>query len=227
MRSQQILEAFRCEAQRLAAATAQLTQPDWERATRCEPWRVRDLLAHVTIATGRLTAMLAAPAPAQAEVDAAGYYRPDARFAQATNTARVDLASEYAARFPDGRDLAGQFAATWQAAYEACRAEPADRVVRTRHGDAMLLPEFLLTRVVELAVHGLDLSDALKREPWLTEQASAVVTRLLLGRDAPAELASLGWDNAQFLRKATGRAPLDDPEAAHVQQLGIRWLTLG
>ncbi len=227
MPGEEILDAFRCEAKRLAAATARLTEPDWDRVTRCEPWRVRDLLAHVTIATGRLSAMLAAPAPAKAEVDAAGYYRPDARFAQATNAARVDMASEQAARFPDGLDLAEQFAAVWQSTYEACRAEPADRVVRTRHGDAMLLTDFLLTRVVELAVHGLDLSDALQREPWLTEQAGAVVTRLLLGRDAPTELASLGWDRAEFLRKATGRAPLDETETARVERLGIRWLTLG
>jgi hypothetical protein len=53
-----------------------------------------------------------------------------------------------------------------------CRAEPEGHVVRTRHSDPMLLSEFLLTRVVEVAVHGLDLADALSasrspgRKPW-------------------------------------------------------------
>ncbi|WP_323187142.1 hypothetical protein [Streptomyces sp. NBC_00365] len=35
----------------------------------------------------------------------------------------------------------------------------------------MLLSEFLLTRVVEVAVHGLDLADALGREPVTREEA--------------------------------------------------------
>jgi hypothetical protein len=37
-------------------------------------------------------------------------------------------------------------------------------VVLTRHGDRMLLTEFLRTRVLELAVHGLDLAAVDDRE---------------------------------------------------------------
>jgi hypothetical protein len=60
---------------------------------------------------------------------------------------------------------------TWQQVDRLCRAEPEGRVVRTRHSDPMLLSEFLLTRVVEVAVHGLDLADALGREPVTREEA--------------------------------------------------------
>ncbi len=106
-------------------------------------------------------------------------------------------------------------------------AEPSPRVVRTRWGDAMLLTDFLVTRVVELAVHGLDLAAGLDREPWMTPEAAAVTERLLLGPGAAGTLAMVGWDRLAFIRKATGRVPLTDDEARLMTEHGVRWLTLG
>ena len=91
----------------------------------------------------------------------------------------------------------------------------------------MLLSEFLVTRVVEVAVHGLDLADALGREPWLTPQAADVLQELLLGPDGAAALERLGWDRLPFLRKATGRDPLTAEETAQADRAGVRWITLG
>jgi uncharacterized protein (TIGR03083 family) len=218
------LEAFRREASALSGAVAGLSEQEWALPTRCVPWSVRELLGHVRVAVAWLPDMLAAGEPDRAEVSAAGYYRPDDRFAPRTNAARIELARDYAA----GRaDVAGDFTATWQRADRLCRAERADRVVRTRHGDAMRLSEFLITRVVEVAVHGLDLSDALDRRPWLTPEAAGLVLELLLGPDWPAAMRTLGWDEPGLLRRATGRRPLDPAETARVDELGIRWLTLG
>ncbi|MGW4895651.1 maleylpyruvate isomerase N-terminal domain-containing protein [Kitasatospora sp. NPDC004240] len=222
-----VLEAFRLEAGELARAVAGLSEAEWDLPTRCEPWRVRDLSAHVRVVIAWLPGMLAAPAPVRAEVSAVEYYRPDERFAPETNAARIALAQDHAADRAQGAGLAGDFAATWQQVHRLCRAEPDGRVVRTRHGDAMLLSEFLLTRVVELSVHGLDLADALGREPWLTPQAGDAVLELLLGPDHTAAVRSLGWDRPGFLRRATGREPLDAVDAARVEDLGIRWLALG
>jgi hypothetical protein len=42
---------------------------------------------------------------------------------------------------------------------------------------------FPLTRVAEVAIHGLDMADALGREPWLTVESGAAVPALLLGPD--------------------------------------------
>lgn len=83
------------------------------------------------------------------------HYRPDDRFAPDTNAARIARAQDHAAQQLSGSALAAGFEATWQVVERLCWAEPDGRVVRTRHGDAMLLSEFLLTRVVEVAVHGL------------------------------------------------------------------------
>ncbi|MEV4348499.1 maleylpyruvate isomerase N-terminal domain-containing protein [Actinoplanes sp. NPDC049596] len=220
------LEAFRLEAEALTRAAAGFSEREWSAPTRCAPWTALELLGHVRVAVGRLPSMLAAPAPAPVSSDslvsAAGYYRPDERFAPATNADRVDLGRAQAAEFATAAGLVEDFGATCRRVEQLCRAEPAGRVVVTRHGDPMLLEDFLVTRVIELAVHGLDLADAVGRQSWLTTPAAEVVTRLLTGAPEPP---GLGWDHATFLRKATGRAPLTADETARAEH--IHWLTLG
>ncbi|MDH6139465.1 uncharacterized protein (TIGR03083 family) [Kitasatospora sp. GP30] len=227
MNQGRVVEAFRLEAGRLTQAMTGVAQAEWRLPTRCTPWTVGELLAHVRVVIAWLPGMLAAPAPPRPEVSATEYYRPDARFAPGTNAARIALAQHDAAQQADGDGLVEGFDATWQEAYRLCQAEPDSRVVRTRHGDPMLLSDFLVTRVVELAIHGLDLADALGREPWLTPQAASVVQELLLGPDSTASLEQLGWGQLRFLRKATGRDPIGEGELAEVGRLGIRWITLG
>lgn len=222
-----MLEVFRLEAGELGRALAELPEPDWDLPTRCAPWRVRDLAAHVRMTIARLPDMLAAPAPARAEVDAAAYYRPDHRFGPEVNSTRISSARALAAERADGALLAEDLASVSREVVELCRAEPEGRIVRTRHGDAMALSEFLLTRVVELALHGLDLADALGREPWLTDSAGAAVQELLLGPGRDDALERLGWDRPGFLRRATGRESLDDATIAQIDRLGIRRLALG
>ena len=177
------------------------------------------------VVLGWVPGMLAAEAPERAEISAAAYYRPDHRFDAATNATRIDLGRKRVDDVPVG-SLAAEFANVWRGVEARCRREPADRVVRTRHGDAMSLTGFLLTRVVEVAVHGLDLADAVAREPWLTRPAADLVLGLLIG-DGAARADGLGWSRARFLRKATGREPLSAEESEQLTGLGIQWLALG
>ncbi|WP_063886493.1 maleylpyruvate isomerase N-terminal domain-containing protein [Streptomyces aureus] len=223
----QVLEAFRVECEALSGAVAGLSEAEWDLPTRCTPWTVRDLLGHVVVVIDWLPAMLDAPAPDEAEISAVEYYRPDDRFSPRTNAKRIALAQDRAAGPADGAAFAEDFAATWRRSDRLCRARSGARTVRTRHGDAMLLSEFLLTRVVEVAVHGLDLADALGREAWLTPAAGDAVTELLLGPEHAAAADELGWSRSRFLRKATGREPLNETEAAQIEQLGVRWIALG
>ncbi|MFG3039772.1 maleylpyruvate isomerase family mycothiol-dependent enzyme [Streptomyces sp. NPDC048330] len=222
-----VLEAFRLECEALTEALSELSGTEGNLPTRCTPWNVRDLLGHVCVVVDWLPAMLAAPAPGRAEISAVEYYRPDDRFSPGTNGKRIALAQGRAARSPDGAAFTGDFAATWRRVDRLCRDQPPGRTVRTRHGDAMLLSEFLLTRVVEVAVHGLDLADALGREPWLTPAAGEAVVRLLVGPEHLAAVDDLAWSRPRFLRKATGRESLDEAETRRVARLGLRWLALG
>ncbi|MFC7550751.1 maleylpyruvate isomerase N-terminal domain-containing protein [Plantactinospora sp. GCM10030261] len=226
-----VRDAFDAEARRLVEAMFSLPEEEFDRPTGCPPWSVRELLAHVRMTVARLLDMLAAPAPPVAEVDAAGYYGPT-KFTATVDAARIDGARDEAAARRTGHTLAVELDRTWRAVRAALAGQPAGRVVRTRHGDPMLLDDFLITRVVELGVHGLDLAAALGREPWLTPAAAAVIERLLLGDAMPgagttAVLADLGWDRLTFIAKATGRAPMSPTERAAVERAGLRWLSFG
>jgi len=227
MNQDRVLEAFRRESAALTEAVSGLTETEWNLPTCCVPWTVRDLLGHVCVVIDWLPGMLEAPAPGDAKISAADYYRPDDRFSPQTNGARIALAQNRAAEPADGAAPAEDFTATWRRVDRMCRVQPVSRTVQTRHGDAMLLSEFLLTRVVEVAVHGLDLADALGHEPWLTSSAGDAVMELLLGAEQIEAAHTLGWNQPRFLRKATGREPLDESETAQIEQLGIRWLALG
>ncbi|GAA2193472.1 maleylpyruvate isomerase N-terminal domain-containing protein [Micromonospora lupini] len=159
--------------------------------------------------------------------------RSEAAWSEAAgiDAARSEAAWSDAARIGgDGRvagraAVAVEFEQAWQAADAAVADAPPDRVIRTRHGDAMSLTEFLRTRVVEVGVHGLDLAAALGRSPWLTPQAEAVIADLLTGgRPAPA---GLRWDRLTVIRKTTGRETLTVPEQAMIDAAGFRWLVFG
>jgi hypothetical protein len=131
-----VLEPLLAECAALMAGLRSLPSHRWAAPTRCSPWDVRELLAHVRVVLGRVPAMLSDPAPARALVSAAGYYRPDARFSSAANADRVALARSSAGVAP-----LASFEATVNEVASACRAAPSGRVVRTRHGDAMLLDD--------------------------------------------------------------------------------------
>jgi uncharacterized protein (TIGR03083 family) len=217
------LSALNTESERLATVLSGLSSKDWTAPTRCTPWDAAALAAHLTMTLARLDPMLDAPEPEAATVDAAGYYRPDERFSPAVNDIRLD--SAVAAARAGGATVAADFTATWQRAAARCAAESDGRRVTTRHGDPMTLADFLTTRVVEVAVHGIDLADALDRPRWTTPAAAAHVTGLLLSDTAA--LGGLGWDRVAFIAKATGRDELTDAERALVGARGITWLALG
>src|SRR5690349_5244375 len=152
------LAAFVAEAESLSAVLAALAEAEFDRPTRCVPWTAGALLAHMGMGVDQVALMLADPAPARTDTDAVGYYRRDKRFSATTNRERVDGATAAAVRMGSGAALVARFTRTWREVAAAVAAQPVGRVVRTRHGDAMLLTDFMVTRVVELAVHGLDLA---------------------------------------------------------------------
>lgn len=237
------LEVFIAEAERLSERLRELDDDVWDLPTACEPWTVRELLGHIAVTVSWLPGMLHSTerVPADAAeplVSARDYYRPDPRFSPQTNSRRIELGQEYAQRTNgNGAATLAMFEHEWRRAAAMCAAEAEGRVVRTRHGDAMLLDDFLVTRVVEVAVHGLDLAAAVRREPWLTASAAELLMVLLVGDDGAAgdgglERAEqvrrqLAWEPATFVAKATGREPVSDAERSELDRLGIHWLTLG
>ena len=161
-------------------------------------------------------------------VSAVDYYRADLRFSAATNADRIRSAQLGAAALADAAAFACDFAAACGQAWSLLQVTPLGRVVRTRHGDPMLLSEFLRTRVFELAVHGLDLAAALDRAPWMTGTAAEVTGELLLPAAASARLrAETGWGQVTLIAKLAGRSPATSAESRRIESLGSRRLALG
>jgi uncharacterized protein (TIGR03083 family) len=217
-----VVRALDAERAALVDAMRLLDERDHDRPTRCPPWTVRELLAHVLVAGRRLGPMLTDPPPPRAEHDAYDYFVRDHHGGDA-DAERIAAARALAATFPDGPALVAAVDAAWAATAEAARSAPADRLVRTRWDERMTVTDYATTRVVELAVHGLDLADGLGRAPWLTPPASALVAAVL-ARDLPtAARDALGWDDRTLVEKATGRTALTDAEAARGVAPHLLW----
>jgi uncharacterized protein (TIGR03083 family) len=217
-----VLEALGAEADCLVAAMIALSEDDFDQPTSCEPWSVRELLAHVLVACQRLPGMLADPEPPRAEVSAYEYFAND-QFGATADADRVEAARQDAVRFPRGRHLVEAIETAVCDMVSLARAAPPDRIVRTRWGDDMLLTEYLKTRVAELAVHGLDLARALAVAPWISAPGAAVTEAVFAESVHAIDLSSLGWDSLTFIAKTTGRAPLTKEEAMHPIHKQLLW----
>lgn len=78
----------------------------------------------------------------------------------------------------------------------------------------MTLADWLTTRVMSVAAHGLDVAISLDRPPWTTPAALTELTPVLLdllGGPAPARL---GWQSQTLLAVGTGRRQLTATERA-------------
>jgi uncharacterized protein (TIGR03083 family) len=225
--------AFRAEAEALASAAASLTEADLVRPSPCPPWTIAALLGHVIIATGRVDQAVVAGQEAGAVpgplVGARGYYRPDERFSPVVNTDRIDVAAGLAARLGTAPVIRAELTAACARTMATLAAAPPDLEVRTRHGDRMLLTEFLVTRVVELGVHGLDLANGLGRQAWLTAPAAEVIENLLLPQTGLGDdlRVRLGCDQAGLIARLTGRVPLSPAEQSVLAGVGVTRLALG
>ncbi len=202
-RFERSLEALAAESVAAEAALRATTSEGFGRPTRCPAWDVRGLAGHMLRDVDRIPEYLAAPAPTEADTGAASYftsYDP----ADAPDVAARSI--ERAASFASTDDLVDAFAHTWRSGVDLARREGPDRLIQVQWGPRLRLDDYLDTRVLELAVHGLDLADALGIEPWLSVDGGAIVRALLTSLlEAPPPR---DWDDVELADKGTGRVPL-------------------
>lgn len=128
--------------------------------------------------------------------------------------------------FATGPELARAFDRHRREAVSAAKAMPADRLFGA-YGLTLRFDEYLGTRILEIAVHGLDLAHALGRRPWITTEGSALVRDILVGLLGEEPPGALGWDDTTFIETGTGRRPLADGERATLGELAGRFPLLG
>ncbi|MEU8924146.1 sterol carrier family protein [Kitasatospora sp. NPDC048545] len=189
---QKVSAALAAQNEELRAVVHGLTEEDLDRPTRLGSWRVRELLAHLGLALGRLPGAVDGPVPDGPVLSLAGYAALSRTMAEAVDTAVTEHAATGFAGPPE------KVAAAFDRALDAVRAvldrpataAPGQRTAQVV-GRPMLLTDYLVTRLVEAVVHADDLAEALGRDAFPHDrQAVAAVTRMLA--DAFADRAPGG-----------------------------------
>ncbi|MEV4654525.1 maleylpyruvate isomerase N-terminal domain-containing protein [Micromonospora sp. NPDC049301] len=181
---------------------------DLQRLTRCRGWLVADLLFHLLGDAQRALVALASPADGPADVDDVSYWRgfpsggaDDARHAW------------WIRRSAAAFDRPAGIVQLWEeiapaAVRAATAADPTGYV--TTQGHVLRVPDLLATLTTEAVVHHLDLTPELPDAPAPGPLAVRVAVATMDGLMSDDAVRPTGWDDHEFLLKATGRLPLTD-----------------
>jgi uncharacterized protein (TIGR03083 family) len=201
------------ECRRVSALLLALSEEEFRRPTRCEPWDAKELTAHLYRSLMRIPTSLDDDAPAVADTDSVTYWRSYDVPTDAPVIAAHARAT--AAEYETGAELAAAFDELWRTALDRARSADPGRLVHVWWGPNLRLDDFLTTRVLEVVVHGLDMTQALRRAPIASDEGIRMVKETLdglLGHPAP-----MHWSDIELIEKGTGRLPLSD---ADVEELG-------
>lgn len=205
------MTALVAESGALSTVLEQLGAEEFGRATNCPPWDLAELVVHVAMSV-RVGDEPPIAAPGGALSTAADYYRRPERNTSPYRQGNVDRTQQVAAAVLATTPAAQWFSQTCATAISVLRRRDLGQIVPIGGVGAMTLADWVTTRVMSLAAHGLDVAITLGRPPWTTRSALieiAPVLTDLLGMPPPAEL---GWDDLALLAVGTGRRPLTEDE---------------
>jgi Mycothiol maleylpyruvate isomerase N-terminal domain len=193
----------------VSAVVAPLDEVALQQRTRCRGWLVADLLFHVLCDAQRALVALASPAPGPADVDSVTYWQdyPGDDGEAAARHAWWARRSAAAFERPTGIVRLWNDAAP-AALRAAAAADPAGFV--TTQGHVLTVPDFLATLATEAAIHHLDLVVDLPGAPEPGPLAVQVAVETMDGLMSDDAVRPVGWSDAEFLLKATGRVPLTE-----------------
>lgn len=216
MESQDPRAAFQDEAQALVTVVDGLSEADFSRPTNCPPWSVKELVVHIATCLPRPGTLAEATPEAMSGAmltEPADYYRRPERATATYHQEIADAAQASAAELPDGAAAAAMLRAQTRSVIDDWLTSDLRRLVELRAG-VMSLSDYIVTRVISNAAHGLDLAISLDRAPWTTRSAQALMRPVyvsLLGGVPPDDL---GWDDHAFFARATGRRALTPNDRA-------------
>lgn len=212
MSGRDALVALTQESRALSAVLRDLEPGCLKLPTNCPPWDMQELIVHITASIGLGDTGFPDAEPHAPLVSAADYYRRPERDTQVYRQNNVDQTQELARRILASTSAAQWFDEISHDSIAKLSQEDLDRVVLIPGRGAMRLSDWVVTRVISVAAHGLDVALTLERTPWTTPSALHVmrpVFTALLGMELPVDL---NWDDQAFLAAATGRRALTGDE---------------
>lgn len=212
------VSALEAQCKELVTLVGELTDEDWDRASRCPGWTVKELVAHCESMLVRLVGENAQPYDGAVEIDRVAYYGydpdgpregedPSKTFSEVI---RERVIEEVAGR--NGPEIRESLEAATEEAMRGVREIPADRVIKRSGHRPMPFGEFVATRVLEFGVHTMDIGHAALRGERLHPDAVPIITGILqalLGAPLPV---GMGWDDRTFILSGTGRRRLEPNE---------------
>lgn len=203
----------------MARALREVPDATYGRVTNCPPWTLAELVVHIA---GSITMGEFADAPGDAELkEAADYYRRPERDTSAYREANVRRTQQATERMLANRMPADFFRATFDSMLAKLAATDQQRAVEVQGVGAMRLHDWLTTRVIALAAHGLDVAITCGRDPWTTTDALELMRPVfvsLLSTEPPS-----GWDDLRLLAVATGRAQLSATDRSELGRYADRF----
>jgi len=212
------LDALEAQCAELIALVGELSENDWDKATRCPGWTVKELVAHCAEMLVRLVGANAEGVDGSPEIDRVGYYGydPDGqREGEDPGKTFSEIIQERVIEEASGRspeDLTTDLQANVDAAMAGVRGIPADRVIKRSGHPKMRFDEFVASRVLEFGVHTMDIGHATLRGERIVPEAVPIVVDILqrrLGTELPK---AMGWTPRTFILSGTGRRHLEPNE---------------
>jgi uncharacterized protein (TIGR03083 family) len=223
------VDALHAQCKELAALIGELADDEWERATRCPGWTVKELVAHCEGMMNRLVAYNSQAIDGPAEIDRVGYYGydpdgpregedPSKTFSEVIRDRVVD---ESAGRTPE--ELRDALASGIDPMISGLADIPAERVIKRSGHPPIRFDEFVASRVLEFGVHTMDIGHATLRGERLHLDATPIIVgimRGLLGADLPV---GMGWDARTFILSGAGRRKLEPNERFALGELASKF----
>ena len=174
--------------------------------SNCPPWTLKELVVHTW------QTILLPPAFRTAgdgpPKTAADWYRRTERETPEYRARNVEQARAAATAFPTGAEAAGALVSAAVDFEQRMSREDLERHIATPNVSPIALHDYVVTRVVSVAVHGLDIAISLGTEAFTTTAALEVtcgVLEELLG----VSRSTLGWSAHELMAWGTGRAVPD------------------
>jgi hypothetical protein len=204
------------ELGRVEQAFRDLSAEQWRTPTKLQPlddaqphWTLFELAGHFDISIGLTVMLMAEPQAGQVGRDRTSFFIfPRSEVAP--------VVYDYAFKMVEGKtptQMPDVLHETFAKTVQGARSMAPDTVGPGYYA-LMRLDEFVPSRVVEAVVHGLDLTDAVGRDPIATPEGvaitAAILEDLLARKTVPGRPADLA-DDLAWVRAASGRGPHPDP----------------
>jgi hypothetical protein len=211
-----VVDTLETELRSIEETFRGLTDAEWLTPTKLVPldpnqphWTVFELAGHFDISIGLTRMLIANQSDGQVGRDRVSFFIfPRSEVAP--------VVYDYAFTMVEGKtpaDMPEVLHETFSKTIEEARATPPD-TVGSGYYALMRLDEFVTSRVVEAVVHGVDLTDALDRQPMAKPVAiaitAAILDELLARRTVAGRPADLS-DDWKWILAASGRAEHEDP----------------